>query len=142
MNILKHKRPPVGVSVLIRHKGKVLLMQRASERYNGLWCSPGGHLEHGETFEQCGIREVEEEIGVKLTDARFLTAVNTIYPDDFHCVVVFLVADMPKGQKPRNLEPSKCAKLKWFPWDRQPKALMLGNRWLVDNGVDPWTVAV
>ena len=32
---------------------------------------PGGHLEDGETLEECLIREIEEETGIKLEDASF-----------------------------------------------------------------------
>ena len=32
---------------------------------------PGGHLEDGETLEECLLREIEEETGIKLTDASF-----------------------------------------------------------------------
>ena len=33
------------------------------------WVMPGGHIEVGETLEQCAFREVLEETGIKLKDA-------------------------------------------------------------------------
>ncbi len=45
---------------LIRNpEGHVLMMRR-----NGWWDMPKGHLEQGETLEECALREVEEEVGL------------------------------------------------------------------------------
>lgn len=64
-----HKRPAVGVGVLIfNDKKQMLLGKRKGSHGAGTWCNPGGHLEFGESFEQCAIREVEEETGLKIVD--------------------------------------------------------------------------
>jgi len=41
-------------------KSKLLMIKR-----NKIWDIPKGHLEKGETIEECSIREVEEETGIK-----------------------------------------------------------------------------
>ena len=58
--------PKVGVGVLIVHDGKALLHKRKGKHGPGLWSGPGGHLETGETFTQCAVREIYEEAGIEI----------------------------------------------------------------------------
>jgi len=54
--------PKTGTcAILLSQAGEVLLTRRAD---NGQWCLPGGHLDFGETVEQCVVREVYEETGL------------------------------------------------------------------------------
>ena len=55
----------VGCSATIFDKShqKVLLTRRLD---NGLWCLPGGHMESGESVEECCMREVFEETGLQV----------------------------------------------------------------------------
>jgi len=34
--------------------------------FPGAWVLPGGHIDLGETFEECAIREIHEETGVQI----------------------------------------------------------------------------
>jgi 8-oxo-dGTP diphosphatase len=52
---------------LIDETGQVLLQRRRSTAmHGGLWEFPGGKLEPGETPEFAALREIEEELGVRL----------------------------------------------------------------------------
>ena len=59
----------VGCSATIFDEGrqKVLLTRRQD---NGLWCLPGGHMEPGESVEECCAREVFEETGLQVRVVR------------------------------------------------------------------------
>lgn len=67
----KYPRPAVTGDCIVITKevdAKVLLIQRADEPYKGCWAFPGGFLNMDETTEQCAIRELEEETGLKVND--------------------------------------------------------------------------
>ena len=60
----------VAVGVLIRENGKVLLSSRpAGKPYAGYWEFPGGKVEEGETVHAALVRELDEELGIKLADS-------------------------------------------------------------------------
>jgi len=56
--------PKIGVNVVVFDASRrVLLTQR---RDNRLWCLPSGHMDLGETVTEAGIRETEEETGLRV----------------------------------------------------------------------------
>lgn len=60
----------VAVGVLITPEGQVLLGDRPDGKpWAGWWELPGGKLEAGESVMQALSRELEEELGIELTDA-------------------------------------------------------------------------
>jgi 8-oxo-dGTP pyrophosphatase MutT (NUDIX family) len=54
--------------VVVDAQNRVLLFQYARPTGERFWATPGGRLEHGETFEEGAAREAAEELGLK--DAR------------------------------------------------------------------------
>lgn len=54
--------------------------------YANMWDIPGGHVEEGETTEECIVREMKEEIGVELDDFSLFR----IYEFDDRVEYVFL----------------------------------------------------
>lgn len=70
-----------------------LIGQRKGSHGAGTYALPGGHLEFGETPEQCAARETLEETGLKVSKVRFLTATNDILPaDNKHYITIFTVS--------------------------------------------------
>lgn len=65
----QYPRPAVTADCVVVTKGtdpQVLLIERGDEPFKGCWAIPGGFLNIDETTEQCALRELEEETGLKL----------------------------------------------------------------------------
>jgi 8-oxo-dGTP diphosphatase len=131
---MDEKRPKVGLGICVVRAGKVLLGQRLNAHGDGTWCFPGGHVEFGESFEDCAKREVLEETGLTIKNIRFITATNDVFEkEDKHYVTIYMVADAVAG-KPRVLEPDKMVKWDWFAWDNLPTPLFLPMQNLLKTG--------
>lgn len=76
-----------GVAVLLQAStGRILLTRRASTLsiFPNVWVPPGGHVEPGEELLDVGLRELEEETGLRLDAGTFswrmLGLWESIYP--------------------------------------------------------------
>ncbi|MEN9560536.1 MAG: hypothetical protein RLZZ502_1747 [Pseudomonadota bacterium] len=71
----------VAVAVLIADDGRVLFAQRPEGKpYAGYWEFPGGKCETGESVEHACVREIEEELGVRITQQTHWTRQIHSYP--------------------------------------------------------------
>lgn len=114
----KAERPRVGVSLLVVMDGeRMLLGQRRGSHGFGEWGTPGGHQEHGETYEETALRELAEECGpgLRVTHPRFLCVTNLrhyVADSGRHYTDVALVSHWLSGD-PVVMEPEKCAEWRW-----------------------------
>jgi 8-oxo-dGTP diphosphatase len=129
--------PRVGLGVCIIKDSKVLLGQRLNAHGDGSWCFPGGHLEFGETWEECAIREVTEETGLTIKNPVFVTCTNDIFEEENkHYITLYLKAAWISGE-PQVLEPEKMVKWQWFNWEKLPSPLFIPMQHLVETGFKP-----
>ncbi len=121
------ERPRVGIGVLIFKDEKLLLSERLSSHAAGLYCGPGGHLEFGETPEECAVREVAEETGVEIQNIRVVALANLISEkaERWHYIQINLAADWKLGE-PENREPEKHAPWSWYDLNALPSPLVFG----------------
>jgi NAD+ diphosphatase len=59
--------------------GHILLVERARPPAEGLLDVPGGFVDHGETAEAALRREIQEELGLLLTELSYLCTVANLY---------------------------------------------------------------
>lgn len=86
---------PRGVEVVVGtiiRKGAKILMTR-SPKWNHKWVCQGGHIEEGETIAEAGIREGEEETGLKLKFVSIVKVDELINSKDFHRPAHFIFID-------------------------------------------------
>ncbi|KAI3423482.1 Nudix hydrolase domain-containing protein [Psidium guajava] len=134
--------PRVAVVVFLLKGRAVLLGRRRSSVGDSTFALPGGHLEFGESFEECAAREVEEETGLKIDEAQLLTVTNNVFleePKPSHYVTVFLRARLARPeQEPENREPEKCDGWGWHDWGNLPAPLFWPLEKMVRSGFDPF----
>jgi 8-oxo-dGTP diphosphatase len=72
----------VAAAVIVNRAGEVLLALRPKEKHQGgLWEFPGGKVEPGEEVLAALQRELQEELGIAVSQARPLIRVQHRYPD-------------------------------------------------------------
>lgn len=113
----------VGLAVIIWRDGKFITIRRKGSHGSGPYSVPGGHIEFGESWADTAAREAEEEVGVKITNIRFVAATNDIMPDDNkHYISIWVEADWQSGE-PQLMEPDKAEQLEWHTFRDLPTPL-------------------
>lgn len=123
-------RPRVGVGVVVIKDGRILLGKRKGAHGAGEWSFAGGHLEFGETVEECALRELAEETGLKALSIQIGPWVNDVIEENKHYVTLFVFVDQFKGHL-QLLEPDKCEGWEWFDWHSLPSPLFTPIRSLL-----------
>ncbi|MGV8923151.1 MAG: nucleotide triphosphate diphosphatase NUDT15 [Thermomonas sp.] len=130
-------RPLVGVGAIVLRNGLVLLGQRLGSHGAGTWALPGGHLEFGESVEECAFREVQEETGLEIQNLLPAAYTSDVFAsDDKHYVTLFVVAINNLGD-PTTREPEKCSGWQWFRWSELPRPLFQPLATLYATGFVP-----
>lgn len=101
----------------IERDGQYLMLHRTVKENDvnkDKWIGVGGHFEHGESPEECLLREVREETGCTLTSWRYRGIVTFVYGEDVVEYMSLYTADGFIG------EPIECdeGELEWVDKDR------------------------
>jgi 8-oxo-dGTP pyrophosphatase MutT (NUDIX family) len=108
---------PAAYLVLLKND-QVLLLRRVNTGYqDGKYSLIAGHVEQGETFTDCIIREAAEEAGIILK-AENLQVGHVMHRDSGEResnerMDIFFVSTEWSGDV-QNMEPHKCDDLAWF----------------------------
>ncbi|MBV0932705.1 Nudix family hydrolase [Marinobacterium weihaiense] len=72
----------VAAAVIRDRRGHILIARRPDDKHQGgLWEFPGGKVEPGEPVADALARELQEELGIRVTSARPLILIPHHYPD-------------------------------------------------------------
>ena len=97
-------------AALIFHNGKLLITQRhAKAHLGGLWEFPGGKRESNETFDQCLVREIREELGVEISVSGLFEEISHDYPEK-SVRLKFFLCQLRSGEP----QPLGCAAFRWI----------------------------
>ena len=119
--------PGVGCGAAIVREGRLLLVKRRRPPEAGCWNLPGGKVDFGERVEDAIVREIGEEIGVRVALLRPLGVVQMVGLDGQHWVSPIHLAEIVAGE-PENREPGKHEAIVWVPLDAPPSPLALAAR--------------
>ena len=99
-----------GKDVLMLHR-----IKKKNDANHDKWIGVGGHLEFGESPEECIVRETLEETGLTLTDYAYRGLVTFVSTSDHWCEYMHLfTAEGFTG----TLRECDEGALEWIAWDR------------------------
>jgi len=103
------------VSVFIDHEGETLLLHRQDHKPQGnTWAMVAGKVDEGETLLSAIVREIEEEIGLKVDpkELKYFEGYYVRYPGYDYLYHVF---HLPQRQKPAlNLNLDEHKDYRWI----------------------------
>ncbi len=119
----EYPRPAVTADCVViakENEPKVLLIQRGNEPFKGQWAFPGGFMNMDETTEQCAVRELEEETGLKVNEIKQIGAYSKVDRDPRgRTVTVAYLVVIDKAEAVKGGD--DAAKAQWFPLSALPK---------------------
>lgn len=119
----KYPRPAVTADCVVitkEEQPKVLLIQRGADPYKGYWAFPGGFMNMDETTEQCAIRELEEETGLRVSNVHQIGAYSKMDRDPRGrtiTVAYLAIIDEPVQVTGQD----DAANAEWFPLSALPE---------------------
>ena len=116
--------------LLFNSAGELFLQKRSmsKDEFPGLWdSSAAGHLEPGESYHRCALRELDEELGIRhqgaLTELfKFRASADTGYE---HCTVFCCTSDSPLSLQAEEVDEGK-----WLSPAEMDQWVMKRRAWL------------
>ena len=102
---------------------KIFATAKGYGEFKGKWEFPGGKLEAGETSQQALIREIQEELDVKIEVGELIDTVEYNYPtfhlsmDCFWCVVTDGEIILKEAEAAKWLNKDELYNVDWLPAD-------------------------
>jgi NAD+ diphosphatase len=108
--------PRVSPAVIVQvTRGEEILLARGLNFADGMYSTPAGFVEPGETLEETVAREIHEELGIAVRDIRYFGSQPWPFP---HQLMVGFTAVWGSGEI--RIDPSELADARWFTRDAMP----------------------
>lgn len=111
------------VAAIIKDGEKIFATQRGYGEFKDGWEFPGGKIETGESPEEALIREIKEELNVKIDVHELFDTVEYDYPD-FHLTMHCYISSLKTGEIVLNehedarwLAKGELDSVEWLPAD-------------------------
>lgn len=118
-----------AIALITDERGRVLLVKQRGGPFAGSWLLPGGRAGEDESAVHALVREVREETGLTMPDARYVTGYRTS-GDGYDLTVL-----MYRGPATGTLVPEHGGDARWFDPAAIPDPHPALRRQLFDAGV-------
>ena len=112
------------VAAIIIHENKIFATQRGYGEFKDGWEFPGGKIEPGETPQEALVREIKEELDIKVEVKDFLETVEYDYPefhlsmDCFFCTIRSGELVLKEHEVAKWLTAETLESVEWLPADK------------------------
>lgn len=114
--LIHYQNPNLVIGAIAEWEGKILLCRRAIEPRHGLWTTPGGFMENGETTTEAAIRETLEEAGARIAIGELFSMYSLPYINQVHLQFRATLLDLDFAPGPESLEVKLFSEAE-IPWD-------------------------
>ncbi len=111
------------VAAIIHDQGRILAAQRGYGDFKDGWEFPGGKMQPGETAPEAIIREISEELRVRIRPEKLLVTVEYDYPafhltmHCFFCTIVEGAIELVEHEAMKWLAEDELDSVAWLPAD-------------------------
>ncbi len=108
---------------IVFNKGKVLV----EKSLHGFYGFPKGHIEEGETYEECAVRETFEETGIKVfIDPKYSFKVTYLLQEKYPKQVIYFIAFL-NGSDQIEIQESEVESACWVDVSKVREMLSFEN---------------
>jgi NAD+ diphosphatase len=118
-----HPRTDPAVIVLVKDEDDRLLLGRQNSWAPGRFSNFAGFVEPGESFEQCVLREVEEESGLIVHSVHYLGSQPWPFPASIMIAFEAMTSDVSMARP----DGEEIVEIKWFTRQSMKEAVNLGE---------------
>jgi len=115
---------------VVSDAGAWLMKRKPPLIFHGMWATPGGHIEPGETALAAAVREVKEEMAITADPERFIPfgpPSHHVRPNGTKSILEYFLLQLRPHEPPLTTEPEKHTPWECFEHNHPPKPVTPGT---------------